>query len=126
MKLEFLAEGSRDCPLIRLYAFDHSAVLKLKDLINALATGASTQVPLHKQPWIEPVGGGKSELLLGEHDVGISQTGPLRFECTLSHDGWDEMVELLEPFCESNRPDPYQWLNSRGRISLLISFMGTW
>jgi hypothetical protein len=126
MKLEFLAEGSRDCPLIRLYAFDHTAVLKLNDLIGAFATGASTRVSLHKQPWIEPVGGCELELLLGKRDRGISQTGTLRFECTLSHEGWHDIGGLLEPFCESNRPDVYQWLNSRGKISLLISFRGTW
>lgn len=125
MKVEFLAEGAHDCPLIRLYAFDHTAVLKLNDLISALTTGAATQVSLHKQPWIEPVDGRKLELLLGERNAGISQTGLLRFECTLSHDGWDDMVGLLEPFCESNRPDSYQWLNSRGKISLLLSFGGT-
>ena len=122
MQLEFLAQDSRDCPLIQLYAFDHTAVLELNDLISALATGTSTQVSLHKQPWVEPVDGCKLELLLGERDVGISQTELLQFECTLSYDGWDNMVGLLEPFCESNRPDSYQWLNSRGKISLLISF----
>jgi hypothetical protein len=98
VKLEFLAEGSRDCPPIRLYAFDYTAVLKLNDLISAFATGASTQVSVHKQPWIEPVGGCELELLVGQRDVGISQTGPLRFGCTLIHDGWGDMVGLLEPF----------------------------
>jgi hypothetical protein len=125
MKLEFLPEGSKDCPLIRLYVFDQSAVLRLKELSSALATGATTRAALHEQPWIEAVDGCELELCLGGRDRGILQTGPSKFECVLSKDGWSEIVGLLDPFC-NDHADAYQWLDSNGKISLLISSRGTW
>ncbi len=130
MKLEFLPEGSADCPLIRLYAFDRAAVLQFNDLVISLATGASTHASLHKQAWIEPVRDCELKLLLGKHDRGVSQTGPLTFECHLSKDGWNDVVGLLKPFCKSDyseaRSETYQWLNETGKISLLISHSGKW
>jgi len=126
MKLEFLAEGSKECPLIRLYSFDQSAVLRLMNLISALAAGTTTSASLHEQPWIEPVGGCELKLCLSGHDKGVVQIGPSTFECVLRNEGWDDIAGLLKPFCESHRADVYQWLNERGQISLLISANGAW
>jgi hypothetical protein len=126
MKLEFLAEGSKECPLIRLYSFDQSAVLQLMNLISALAAGTTTNASLHEQPWIEPLGGCELKLCLGGRDEGVAQIGPSRFECVLRNEGWDDIAGLLKPFCESRRADVYQWLNDRGQISLLISASGDW
>ena len=126
MKLEFLGDGSPDCPLIRIYAFEQPAVLKLRDLVNSLAAATKTSVPLDKQPWIEPVGGCELELCLAKRDRGIIQAGPSRFECVLSHEGWLEIAGLLEPFCESNDLNAYQWLSGEGKISLLLSSSGSW
>ena len=126
MKLEFLAEGSKVCPLIRLYAFDQSSVLQLKDLVSALAAGTMARTALHRQPWIEPLDGCEFELRLGKRDQGVIQTGPLQFECSLSEEGWADIAFLLEPFCATGHPSGFQWLNERGKISLLISSSGMW
>lgn len=90
MKLEFLPEGSADCPLIRLYAFDRAAVLQFNDLVISLATGASTHASLHKQAWIEPVKDCELKLLLGKHDRGISQTG------SVAENGKSRMPSLVQ------------------------------
>jgi hypothetical protein len=126
MKLEFLAEGSLDCPLIRLYAFDQSAALRLRDLVNELATHARTGASLHEQLWIEQVKGCQLELRLDKRNRGVIQLAPLRFEFALSDEGWADVVGLLGPFCETHNPSRYQWLNEIGKISLLISPSGTW
>ena len=39
MKLEYLAEGSRDCPLFRLYEFNQAEARTLRNLAKSLATG---------------------------------------------------------------------------------------
>ena len=126
MKLEFMADGSPECPLIRLYAFDQSAVLQLRDLVNLLAAGKETSASLHKQPWIESVDGCELELSLGQRDRGVLEVDPSRFECVLSCEGWADIAGLLEPFSESDGPELYQWLNEKGKISLLISSSGRW
>ena len=126
MKLEFLAAGSPDCPLIRLYAFDQPGVCRLRDLVNSVAAGTVTSLSLHKQSWIEPVDRCELELCLGKCDRGIIQVGPSRFECVLSDKGWADIAGLLEPFCESNNLQGYQWLNEKGKVSLLLSSSGTW
>lgn len=126
MKVEFVAEGGPDCPLIRLYAFDQSEVLRLKDLVIALAVGAKAKIFLHEQPWIHPVDGCSLELSLGRRDQGVKQVGPSRFECVLTTEKWADVAFLLEPFCAEEHPKGYQWLDESGKISLLISQKGSW
>jgi hypothetical protein len=126
MKLEYLASGSKDCPLIRLYAFDQPAVLHLRSLIGALEAGTIVSSPLHKQPWIRSVENCELELCLAKRDQGVIQVGPSRFECILTNDGWRDIAFLLEPFCGTESPSGIQWLNERGKVSLLLSSSGMW
>jgi hypothetical protein len=89
-------------------------------------TGTEKSVSLDKQPWIEPVGGCELELRIAKRDQGIIQAGPSRFECVLSDEGWVDIAGLLEPFCATNNSGVYQWLNEKGKISLLLSYSGSW
>jgi hypothetical protein len=126
MKIEFLAEGSKNCPLIRLYEFDQGAALRLKELVSALAARTATSTSLHKQPWIEAIDDCKLELRLAIRDQGVIQVGPLRFEFVLSSEGWTDVDFLLDPFCDGKPSSGFQWLSDRGKISLLISSNGKW
>jgi hypothetical protein len=126
MKLEFLASGSPDCPLIRLYDFDNAAVVLLREVFRRLSDASVSNTPLHEQKAIEAVDGCRLDLRLGSRDSGIVQTGPLRFECILTTEGWSEVVDLMEPFCESENMKGYQWLNEDGEVSLLLSPGGLW
>ena len=65
-------------------------------------------------------------LRLGSHDLGVVQTGPLSFECVLTKEGWSEVADLMEPFCEPENMKGYQWLNEDGEVSLLLSPDGLW
>jgi len=84
MKLEFLAEGSQDCPLIRLYAFDVGEAVQLRKLFRSLSTGSRQAVALHEEPGTEPVGGCRLDLHLGKGDSGVVPKGLLKFECILT------------------------------------------
>jgi len=108
MKLEFLADGSPDCPLIRLHSFDYSSVCRLRDLVKSLAVGTRASAPLHAQPWIEPVDGCKLELYLDERSQGIVEVGPSKFKLVLNDERWADIAGLIEPFCESVHPETYQ------------------
>jgi hypothetical protein len=126
MKLEFLAEGSPDCPLIRLYDFLAADAQRLKELFDCLATGSRTNISLHRQPGIEPVDGCQLNLRVDNRNAGIVQKGPFVFECNLTQARWSDIASLTESFCEVARPNTHQWLNEDGRVSLLLSPDGRW
>lgn len=125
MKIEYLSEGSADCPLIRLYEFDSSEAQRLKQLVKSLVAGDRQDVALQNEEWVKPVGECGLNLRRGDRNQGVRQTQPLKFECVLSPDGWSNVEMLLEPFCESNTTG-FQWLTHDGRIALLISPTGRW
>jgi hypothetical protein len=125
MKLEYLATGSTDCPLIRLYDFDEGEACQLRELVRSLVTGDRQSAPLQNEVWADPVGGCCLSLRRGNQDQGIRQGEPLNFECVLSPDGWSNVEGLLDPFCESNTAG-FQWLTHDGRVALLISQSGQW
>jgi hypothetical protein len=126
MKLQYLADGSPDCPLIRLYDFQPSEAERLKELFDSLANGSRTSALLHEQTGIESVDACHLDLRLGTRDVGIAQKGLLAFECTLTREGWSEVASLVEPFCAAAKAETHQWLTQDGKISLLISPSGRW
>ena len=120
MKVEYLADGSNDCPLIRLYEYNQSEVRRLRELMRELANGVRQSASLQNESWVMPVDGCCLSLLRGSRDRGIRQVLPLNFECVLSSTGWSNVEGLLQPFCDSDT-NGFQWLTCDGRISLLIS-----
>ena len=124
VKLEYIAEGSRDCPLIRLYSFDQQELLRLREGVEALSKKTAQSTFLHDQPGIESVDSCELTLRSGARDLGVLQTGPSRFECVLTPDTWECVKELIDPFFESS--SGYQWLSGQGKISLLLSKSGSW
>jgi hypothetical protein len=126
MKLEFLAEGSDDCPLIRLYSFDVIGARRLREAFRSVCASQQQRLPLHEEWWIEPVEGCRLELRSGTRDLGVVQRLPSSFDCVLTAGRWEEMVEKVDPFCESIEMNGHQWLNKDGEISLLLSPTGRW
>jgi hypothetical protein len=56
MKLEYLADGSPDCPLIRIYEFDHAEAGQFLAAVAALASGTANRVEVHMLPFVESLG----------------------------------------------------------------------
>ncbi|HEX8880840.1 MAG TPA: hypothetical protein VF749_12455 [Candidatus Acidoferrum sp.] len=125
MKLEYLSDGSPECPLIRFYDFEQSEARQLLQLVQSIVTGECQDIALHNETWVEPVAGCRLNLRLGTRNRGVRQAQPLRFECVLNPDGWSNLEGLLEPFSESDMSD-FQWLTHDGKINLLISRNGQW
>jgi hypothetical protein len=125
MKLEYLAEGSQDCPLIRLYEFDQPEVLRLRKIAVSLANRSAVSIALQDERGVEAVSSCKLILRSGPRDAGVVQTGPSIFECTLTPDTWGAVKRLIDPFCES-KIGGFQWLSDQGEISLLLSRSGSW
>jgi hypothetical protein len=126
MKLEFLAEGSDDCPLIRLSGFDLAGAMRLREAFRSLADGLRQNIPLHEEWWIETVEECHLDLRLGVRDLGVVQRLPMKFECVLTAKAWMEIVDLTDPFCAHQDEEVYRWLNREGEVSLLLSPTGKW
>lgn len=125
MKLEFLAVGSPDCPLIRLYEFTQEEACHLRDIFCSLANGTRGTVALEKELMVVAVGGCRLMLKVGVRDRGIQANDSGVFECELTQLSWDDVAALMEPFCDSETQG-YQWLTRAGRVSLLISHDSKW
>ena len=125
MKLEYLSDGSAECPLIRLYEFNRSEAKQLRRLVKSLVNGDNERIALQNEMWVEPIGGCSLDLRVGTRNDGVREEQPLRFECVLTRAGWSTVEGLLEPFSESDCFG-FQWLTTDGGTHLLISANGQW
>jgi hypothetical protein len=127
MKMEYLAAGSADCPLIRLYDFTVDELVQLCDLFNSLASGAVRSIALHEQPYLVSLQGCCLTLRAAERDRGIVEDHLGGFDCLLTPDGWEDQAERVKPVIEDSRGD-FVWLlyNIPSEIRLLLSWNGTW
>jgi len=125
VKMEFLAEGAPECPLIRLYDFTAEEARQLQRVFYSLADGSLDDVALDGMPFIEAVHGCQVRLLLGMSDRGIHPISSNVFEYALTGPGWSNVEGLVDPFAESNSRG-FQWLSNRGPVQLLLSRNGEW
>ncbi len=125
MRLEFLPDGFDDCPLVRLYDFDHTEVAQLFAGLSALACCERESIAVHDLPGAEAVSGSRLLLRTGSRDRGMVRLpGPASFECVLTPQSWDNVAGLAEPFL--NETGGYQWLVTSGDAKWLLSTDGQW
>ena len=125
MKLEYIADGGHDTPLIRLYDFGRAEAIMLRGLVLDLHSGRRIRASLHDVGGIVPVGGCRLTFAVGSRDEGvIEQSG--EFTCSLTRDGWSRMADLMKPFCEHVEPNRFQYLDESSGITLLLSVDGCW
>lgn len=125
MKIEFLPEGSPDCPLIRIFQFQREEVEALRAACRELAEGKRTEFILHEQPWIDAVGECAFIWKAGTKDMGVRLPPPGDpFVLIFSDEGWREVEDKLLPFADSS-PE-FNWLTDGGEVEVLISNDGSW
>ena len=127
MKIEFLADGSPDCPLIRLYDYDTQQIYRLYALLLDLAVGRINNVSLQEALLAEAVAGCDLILQAADEDQGVVwDSSPGRFVCRLGCSSWQSVAERVLPFHSESLADTYQWLDETSPISWLLSFNGLW
>ena len=127
MKIDFLPDGSPDCPLIRLSDFDTLQACHLRELILSLTEETSPEVLLQEALWAQTVNLRSFVLQVSEVDQGIVQgSGNGVFLCRLNCSSWQSVADLILPFCSDSRAGTYQWLDETSVISLLLSPNGSW
>jgi hypothetical protein len=126
MKLEYLASGSADCPLIRLYDFTPSEVRQFQAELSDLATGDTERVMVHLLRFVVPVGACRLVLVRCSRDQAVRCiTQPGEFECGFTASTWDNVAELVEPFAQGE--SGFQWLAGvPGEAALLFFASGEW
>jgi|SRR5947209_19830015 len=109
MKLDYLPNGSRDCPLIRLYDFTPAEAGHLLNVLGDLAAGRARRVDVHRLPFVEAVGECRLALVAQGWDGAIVRRGdPAEFECGFRPHAWDDVAALVEPFASGSTG--FQWL----------------
>lgn len=123
--LEYLPDGSDDCPLVRLYAFESPDVVALQGLCFALADRRVIEVNFEKQPWVQSIGETRLTLRVGDANRGIRATTSCEAHVLeYTREGWLDITDKLTPFiCGATG---FQWLNSEGDVNVLISADGLW
>jgi hypothetical protein len=124
MKIEYIPDGSPECPLIRLYGFSKSELVTLHDLIVSFAVGTEP-VELGAVTGFNAIGDCVLVLDVCERNEGIIQYCPHSFRCSLDLETWADVVALIEPLIEDDNGG-YQWLDRTSGISLLLSSDGQW
>ena len=127
MKLEYIADGSPYCPLIRLYEFTDIETSGLRTKVAELAQGSSISIALHDLNFVTPIGGCELILIVADDDQGIlASDSDSLFMCMLSQETWEQIAGLIESFSKSGGLSGYQWLDETSDISLLLSPDGSW
>ncbi len=127
MKLDFLSDGAEDCPLVRIWGFVPAEVRLLHEAVTRLASGQAESVEVHSLPGVEPLNGCRLTLKAGQEDRGLYPQGDENsFICLLRQHKWEQVADLIHPFCEDAKSGYFQWLDESGDISLLLSVNGQW
>ena len=132
MKIDFLKDGSPDCPLIRIYGDERGTVSRLIHVFRELSSGAVQRAELHKLSGIEPVGGCTVTLVAHGRDEGVRQLGyGADFEWRLTPSSWEVVADLTEPFkefvtCWSGRKPATNLTEDLGFLRLVISSRPNW
>ena len=97
MKLDYLADGSPDRPLLRLYDFTPAEAGQLLAAVAGLASGAAERVEVHRLPFVEPLGGCRLSLVRRPWDQAVVRVSPSAFECGFTAGTWENVAGLIGP-----------------------------
>ncbi|OGX07074.1 MAG: hypothetical protein A2Z88_11330 [Omnitrophica WOR_2 bacterium GWA2_47_8] len=127
MKIEYLKDGSPDCPILRLFEFNNDEVARLKEGLEKLRDGKTRRFEFHRESYVAPVNNCQLTFEIGDLNKGVYQAEDSKFVCGLKRSGYAAILGFLEPFCvKPAAKDVYQWLDETGEIALLLSRKGNW
>jgi hypothetical protein len=125
VKIEFLASGAAECPLIRLFEYRAEDVARLRQAAFDLADGSIREFVLHEQPWVQPVGGCRFVWRSALSDIGVKlRRRGEPFVMALTDEAWREVEGRLDPFVRGAHG--FGWLTKMGDVQVLVSANGNW
>lgn len=137
LRMEYLEEGSDDCPLIRIYGTEAAGYSSLRHEIHCLSEEAERTCRLHQLPGVLAFSNCTLTMSSSTNDEGVRQVGRgFDFTWRLSPAKWFIVAGLIEPFAGKIPLGVFQWLSGNearhgldmGKISVLISYSrtGSW
>lgn len=135
MELEFLPDGSRDCPLLILSPSVPKEAKLLYQAIRDMDSVSGTYLHIHTLPFISPIEGCQLSAQISGQDLGVIPTNTLdvflletknHFNWKLTRQSWEYVLALLHPFTTKQDAKGYQWLDETSQIEVLISEYYRW
>jgi len=124
MMMEFILDGSPDCPLIRLSDTSAQDIAALLGAWTFLSRKIGVVISLAALPGMNAKEGCDLICKSAEESVGFQRQTGNRFACVLTRAAWEDVRGLTEPFLSPQAG--YQWLIEEDEVSLLLSPSGRW
>ena len=127
-QIEFIAEGSEDCPLLQISGSDLQSSRELFHAIRGMRDRMVGGFMMHDVPGFEECRRPELAFEITDSNLGVQRSsGGGGFRWALSYDGWTQVEDFLAPFCchDSSMPG-FQWLDESSDISVLFSPGGGW
>jgi hypothetical protein len=128
MRIEFVPDGSHDCPAVLFYGCPSAGAEALINTFRLLAEGLETEVPLHEVPDLYPVGDIQVFATNASGRAGFQQLSPPAFRWRKDREGWLEAAELARPVAHSDPSEGtrFQYLERNGRVNVIFSAERGW
>jgi len=128
MRMEFVQDGSHDCPALLFYGCPSAGAEALISAFRLLAEGPQTEVALHDLSDVHPVGDIQVFATNASGQTGVKQLSLPVFHWRKDREGWLEAVELAGPVAHSDPSEggSFQYLERYGRVNILISTGQGW
>ena len=126
MKLEYLDNvNDYNDNVVRLYDFDKLQANRFQQEIEQTIIKSKKQLNLTTLDYIQVINCNLT-LRIADSNKGITTEDNINFFCELTIKGFEEMISLLEPFCDK-QTSRFQWLYDLDTpTELLFSPKGTW
>ena len=126
MNLDYLHEiNEYGDNIVRLYDFDKSLAIKFREAIIETILNQGIALDLSTLAFIESRNC-TLILAIADEDEGIVSENNKQFTCNLTTEGYENMIRLLEPFCNKESIG-YQYLyDIDNPTDFLFSPGGTW
>jgi hypothetical protein len=128
MRIEFLPDGSHDCPAILLHGCPSAGAEALINTFRSLAEGQQTELALHQLPNLTTVGDIQVFATNANGTAGVQQLSALVFRWRQDREGWLEVAELAEPVAHGDPREGtrFQYLERNGKVNVIISTHRAW
>ncbi|WP_297806293.1 hypothetical protein [uncultured Polaribacter sp.] len=109
MEIDYLDDiNGHDQNIVRLYNFNKAEAILFRDLLKETIIKNKQKLDVSKVDFIEPR---NCNLIFGlfKSDEGVLTKDNENFFCILTLEGFNKMIELIEPFCKKESKG-YQYL----------------
>lgn len=109
MEIDYLDDiNGHDQNIVRLYNFNKAEAILFRDLLKETIIKNKQKLDVSKVDFIEPR---NCNLIFGlfQSDEGVLTKDNENFFCILTLEGFNKMIELIEPFCKKESKG-YQYL----------------